>query len=115
MKSPFAQLCLIIVCLAQVAALGEDGDDKNTGHSVSVLCVDADGKPVEGAETYLFQNYGGGDQVRYVSSGPMKSDAAGKATFPQAIFSDALGNFDRWIYARVPGKQVGVARTARWI
>jgi len=32
----------------------------------------------------------------------------------EALFSDDLGNFDRWIYARIPGRFVGVSRTAKW-
>jgi hypothetical protein len=82
---------------------------------VSVLCVDSDGKPVEGAEVHLFQQLGEAGNGRYLHFGPLKSDADGKALFSQAIFSGSLGNFDRWMYARVPGKLVGVGRSARWI
>ena len=28
----------------------------------------------------------------------------------EAMFASELGDFDRWIYARVPGRHVGVAR-----
>ena len=102
MRTRFSQLCLLVVCCAHGAAVAQDRNDQQAEHSVSVLCVDAEGKPVEGAEAYLFQNHCAGDNVCYLSSGPVKSDAAGRVSFPRAIFSDALGNFDRWIYARVP-------------
>jgi hypothetical protein len=80
---------------------------------VSVLCVDVEGKPVEGAEVHLFQSRGLGHDPRYLHFGPLKSDAQGKALFSDAIFFDELGNFDRWVYARVPGKLVGVGRSSR--
>jgi hypothetical protein len=83
-------------------------------HRASVLCVDAEGKPVTGAEVHLFQHVGEGRAGEYVHFGPVMSDASGQAQFSPAVFSGPLGNFDRWVYARVPGKLVGVARSARW-
>lgn len=85
-------------------------------HKVEVFCVGTDGNPIGGAEVYLFQQYKGEDgQAQYESSGPVESDARGRAVFSPAIFSGPLGNFDRWVYARVPGKLVGVSRSTRWI
>jgi Carboxypeptidase regulatory-like domain len=80
---------------------------------VSALCVDANGNPVAGAEVHLFQHTGAGDG-RFAHAGPFTSDALGKAVCAQEIFSNQQGNFDRWIYARVPGRLVGVARCAKW-
>ncbi len=80
---------------------------------VTVLCVDAQGKPVPHAEVYLFQQPVG-DKNPYVQSGPFMSDEQGRALCGEAIFSNDHGNFDRWIYARVPGSLVGAARGAKW-
>ena len=80
---------------------------------VNVLCVDADRKPVPGAEVHLFQRIGGEDG-RYLHSGTFTSDAEGRAVCAETIFSDEHGNFDRWIYARVPGRLVGVGRCTEW-
>ncbi|MDZ4819525.1 MAG: M56 family metallopeptidase, partial [Planctomycetota bacterium] len=86
---------------------------------LTVLCVDATGKPVEGAEVYLFQMKQGPKTATSPNgwtpqvSGPFKSDAAGKAACGDAIFLDGKGNFSRTIYARVPGKLVGVAVSAK--
>ena len=80
---------------------------------LTVLCVDADGKPIAGAEVHLYQREGE-DDGRYVHSGPFTSDAEGRAVGARAIFSNGLGNLDRWIYARVPGRLVGVARSTKW-
>jgi hypothetical protein len=84
---------------------------------VSVRCVDAQGKPVPDAEVFLFQHSGGDkskDKGRYVQSGPFTSDEQGRALCAEAIFMNERGNFDRWIYARVPGRLVGTARGAKW-
>lgn len=80
---------------------------------VSVLCVDAQGKPVSDAEVFLFQ-HPAGDKSPYVQSGPFKSDEQGRAHCSDAIFSNESGNFDRWIYARVPSHLIGTARAAKW-
>lgn len=79
---------------------------------VTVRCLDAEGKPVAGAEVHLFQ-YDGRER-RYVHSGPFTSDEQGRVVSDEALFSDELGHFDRWVYARVPGRLVGVARSAKW-
>lgn len=78
-----------------------------------MICVDANGRPVPGAEVSLFQQTGGEDG-RYILSGTFRSDAQGKAVCAEAIFTNEQGNFDRWIYARVPGRLVGVGRCAKW-
>jgi hypothetical protein len=78
-----------------------------------MLCVDKEDKPVAGAEVHLYQCESELD-VHYRHYGPFTSDAHGKAISPEAVFSNAQGNFDRWIYARVPGRLVGVARGAKW-
>ncbi len=81
---------------------------------VTVLCVDADGKPVPNAEVYLFQ-HPAGDKSPYMQSGPFISDEQGRALCGEAIFSNDVGNFDRWIYARVPSRLVAppVAQSGR--
>jgi hypothetical protein len=81
--------------------------------SVSTVCVEANGTPVSGAEVHLFQQTGEGNG-HYTHSGPFTSGREGKAECGRAIFSNERGNFDRWIYARVPGRLVGVARGAKW-
>ena len=75
---------------------------------MNVVCVDSSGKPVPAAEVHLFQRVGE-EQGRYVHIGPLKADEQGKAVGPLAVFSNEHGNFDRWFYARVPGRLVGVA------
>jgi hypothetical protein len=81
--------------------------------NVNMLCIDYEGNPVSGAEVHLFQRTGGKD-ARYVHFGPFQSDEHGKAVCAEAVFSNENGNFDRWIYARIPGRLVGVARCAKW-
>jgi beta-lactamase regulating signal transducer with metallopeptidase domain len=81
--------------------------------TVNMVCLDADDKPVPGAEVHLYQNTGG-DDGHFLHSGTFTTDAEGKAVCPEAIFTNAIGNFDRWIYARVAGRLVGAARSAKW-
>lgn len=88
-----------------------DGDSASQG--VSALCVDRDGKPVVGAEVHIFQCVVG-EPGRYKEFGPFSSDETGRATCPRAVVKDGRGRFDRWAYARVPGRLVGVARSAMW-
>ncbi len=64
-------------------------------------------------EVFVFQQTGS-VKYRYVRSGPFKTDEQGRAVCSQAIFSNESGNFDRWIYARVPGRLIGTARAAKW-
>jgi hypothetical protein len=78
---------------------------------VTIVCVDRDGKPVAGAEVHLFQYIR--DEKNYVYSGSQSSDDNGNAIFDEAI-TDKDGNFDRFIYARVPGRLVGVSRSWSW-
>ncbi|MFO1096043.1 MAG: carboxypeptidase regulatory-like domain-containing protein [Planctomycetaceae bacterium] len=80
---------------------------------VAVVCVDADGKPVAGAEVYVFQ-HDGPLPGRYVQSGPFTTDAEGHVAGVKPIVRDEAGNFDRFYYARVPGKLVGVGRSMKW-
>ena len=85
------------------------------GKPVKLLCVDAKGAPVAGAEVYLFQHNEHLDaREKFLQSGPFTSDAEGKVVGPDELVMTKEGNFDRWIYARVPSKLVGVARSAQW-
>ncbi len=87
---------------------------------VSIQCIDSEKQPVAGAEVYLFQS--DGKTMVYKSFGPLKSDADGKLVCDSALYQTEdpgevltkTGNYDRWIYARVPGRLVGVARSSRW-
>lgn len=85
----------------------EEPNDPTPGEGVGVLCVDSDGKPVAGAEVYLFQNVAG-EPSRYKQFGPYTSDEQGRAKCPRAVVQDGRGHFDRWAYARVPGRLVGI-------
>ena len=104
--------CGIIAALSTVAAGKAAAEPAAPAQKVNMACVDAQGKAVAGAEMYLFQYSGAAE--RYVQSGPFTSDVRGKAVCGEALFSNDLGNFDRWIYARVPGRLVGVSRSAKW-
>ena len=93
----------------------QDQTDRDTADSsVPVQCVDADGRPVAGAEVYVFQYTGGDDDGRYEQSGPLTTDAEGRITGVAAVVRDDEGHFDRFFYARVPEKLVGVGRSANW-
>jgi beta-lactamase regulating signal transducer with metallopeptidase domain len=81
---------------------------------VSMICVDATGKPVTGAEVHLFQ-YTGGKGGRYVHLGPFISDASGRALCAHPIFASEDGKFDRFLYARVPGRLMGIGRSHKWM
>jgi hypothetical protein len=80
--------------------------------ALPIVCVDSDDNPVARAEVYMFQY--SGLAKRYRECGPFETDAEGKATCNLSILSNDRGNYDRWIYARLPGKLVGVARCTRW-
>ena len=82
------------------------------GMEVAVHCVDADGSPIEGAEVYLLQ-HDGQPECTYITTGPYRSDEDGFAVCDQSI-SRPSGTYDRWLYARVPGKLVGVGRAAQF-
>jgi len=81
--------------------------------SLNVICVNAKSNPVAGAEVHLFQ-FAGGKEGRYLHFGPFTSNEKGIAVCPDKIVRDERGHFDRFIYARVPGRLVGVARSAQW-
>ncbi|HEV3339603.1 MAG TPA: carboxypeptidase regulatory-like domain-containing protein [Pirellulales bacterium] len=115
---------LAVVLLASVACgiatADEPKADKSGGpngtpqdEAVTVLCVDDAGKPVVGAELHLFQAVAG-EHSRYKHFGPFVSDDQGRVACPRAVPSDGRGHFDRWVYARVPGRLVGIARSANW-
>ncbi len=74
---------------------------------VHVICAHPNGLPIPGAEVYLFQLIGEADG-HFQESGPFASDAEGRVICSEAVLSNGLGNFDRWIYVRVPGRLVGV-------
>lgn len=80
---------------------------------VRIYCVDILGKPIAGAEIHVFQYHGGKDG-RYMHHNGLTSDEHGRANLSKALFDKEHGTFDRWLYARVPGKLVGVARSAKW-
>ncbi len=106
---------LLLLCLANAAGLTSKPVAACQGQpaqTVDMLCVDADDKPVAGAEIHLFQF--DHDADRYKTFGPFKSDDEGKATCPEPLIQKESGNFDRWIHARVPGKFVGATRCAKW-
>ncbi len=79
-----------------------------------VSCVDTDGRPVAGAEVHVFQWRKMPDDFKsVVAGGPFTSGDDGVASTITAIDYDG-GRFDRWVYARVPGKLVGALRRARF-
>ncbi len=85
----------------------------NEAAQVSLQCLDEKGQPVAAAEVYLFQR-NGGELAKYVQFGPYKSDEQGRVVCEQALVHGELGNYDRWIYARVPGHLVGTARSVKF-
>ncbi|HVX14213.1 MAG TPA: carboxypeptidase regulatory-like domain-containing protein [Pirellulales bacterium] len=106
---------LCCIAAAEGPKAGESGASNAAAQDepVTVLCVDRAGKPVVGAEVHLFQAVAG-EPVRYKQFGPFVSDEKGRAACPRAVPTDGDGHFDRWAYARVPGRLVGVGRTANW-
>ncbi|WP_442485078.1 M56 family metallopeptidase [Aeoliella sp. SH292] len=82
---------------------------------VPIQCLDADQKPVAGAEVYVFQHEGG-DNGKYRQFGPFTTDVDGKALWTAAISNPTTEDqrYDRFYYARVPGKLVGLSQTAIW-
>jgi len=99
----------LVVCFAIASPLFAQSE---RAEPVRMRCVDAEGKPVAGAEIHLFQYDGKAEQ--YASAGPFQSDAEGKAICDTLLFSNDAGNYDRWIYARIPGRLVGAARSVKW-
>lgn len=108
-----APVIVFVLALAGLSRLALTADPPGP-HVVDVLCVDEEGKPIAGAEVHLFQQASLQEGHPYNHVGPLKSDAAGQVQFPEAEFTTSLGDFDRWIYARIPGKLVGAARSVRW-
>ena len=78
---------------------------------VRVRCVDDDGKPVSGAEVWLWQSRqlpnGKGEQLE---SGPFRTGDDG-TTSTAVGMTWGGGKFDRWVYARIAGKLVGARRS----
>jgi hypothetical protein len=112
MKGPFAaMLSLFFAALLFVRA--DEQTKKPPGQPVAMQCVDAEGKPVMGAEVYLFQLKAGNDK-RYASSDKLTTDNQGRTVCPEAVFSDESGCYQRMLYARVPGRLVGAAFSAQW-
>jgi bla regulator protein BlaR1 len=76
-----------------------------------IRCEDEDGHAVPNAEVYLLQWHGSFQMYQYSSAipitptGPLLTDAAGEAKFPNPI-TFHHGDYRREIYARVPGKLV---------
>lgn len=87
--------------------------DTPAAQALSVSCVDKDDKPVAGAEVHLFQSVVA-EPARYKHFGPFTSDDQGRITCPRAVVYDGRGHFDRWAYARVSGRLVGIARSVNW-
>jgi thiol-disulfide isomerase/thioredoxin len=91
----------------------KEASSTSQDQTVTILCVDREGKPVVGAEVHLFQAVVG-EPSRYKPFGPFVSDDQGRVACPRAVPYDGSGHFDRWVYARLPGRLVGVARSANW-
>ncbi len=98
-----------VVLGAEAGAIGSAKLDFPAAQTVNMVCVDAEGRAVAGAEVHLYQLTAGEDG-RFEHSGMFTTDAEGKAACNVAVFSSESGNFDRWFYARVPGRLVGAAR-----
>ena len=97
-----------VVAMTAAAAQG------NPLPRLAVKCVDAEGKPVSDAEVHVFQaRKGVVGAASYEPSGPHRTGVDGVATTAIAIDYDG-GCFDRWLYARVPGKSVGAMRWLRF-
>lgn len=102
----------VILCGDRVDHSATAAEASALEKSISIRCVDADGKPVSQAEIYLFQHdY---EKSRYLQFGPFTSDASGAAVCEQVLVDRKTGNYDRWFYARVPDRLVGTARSTRW-
>jgi thiol-disulfide isomerase/thioredoxin len=111
-RSSMPRFGLAVVFFA-VAAHFRESSGAEQSQGVTVMCVNKDGKPVAGAEVHLFQSVVG-EPGRYKHFGPFAADDEGLAACPRAVVSDGQGHFDRWAYARIPGRLVGVGRSANW-
>lgn len=97
--------------LAKEKPNGTTSSSAKPSRAVPVQCLDADQKPVAGAEVYVFQHEGG-DNGKYRQFGPFTTDDDGKASCGEWLGDAEKGHYDRFFYARVPGKMVGVARSS---
>jgi len=84
--------------------------------SCRIDCVDKNGNPITGAEVYLVQMSADSfpvdpEDLKVSTFGPVQTDATGIAQFE--VVPLAGGYFQRSVYARAPGKSVGVGMQAR--
>ncbi len=104
----------VVACIGSLFATDLASAQQKELPRVTVTCVDGDGKPVAGAEVHVFQHRKGlAGAASYEHSGPHATGADGVATTAIALDYDG-GRFDRWLYARVPGKLVAAARWLRF-
>src|SRR5262245_30158978 len=104
---------LALVVVAVLGSAGLAAAQAKELPRIAVTCVDTDGKPVAGAEVHVFQHKKSATGTAYVASGPHLTDVSGVATTAVALDYDG-GKFDRWLYARVPGKVVAAQRWFRF-
>jgi hypothetical protein len=102
-----------MILIVGVASHFVAADEPKRDEELTVVCVDKDGKPVTGAEVHLFQCVVG-EPTRFKHFGPFESDEQGRATCQRTVVYDVQGHFDRWAYAHVTGRLVGVARSTNW-
>lgn len=106
--------CTLVLLAALSSNFGapvhaQEEDTKKTDSNLIVRCVQENEEPVEYAEVYVFQN----DGEKYVQSGPFTTDMAGEVYCGKAVFHKGEC-YDRWIYARMKGKLVGVSRSVQF-
>jgi beta-lactamase regulating signal transducer with metallopeptidase domain len=73
---------------------------------LTIVCVDADGNPVPGAEVYLVENVYRPAQTNVV--GPAKADDMSVVRFPGISKVHEDRGWARHVYARLPGRMAGV-------
>ncbi len=105
----------IAAAIADVAVLPESAATRtpvvSTVDPVCVRCVAEDGRPVQSAQVWLFQGAPRPDgRSHYRQFGPFTTDEQGDVAFAASLTYGG-GRFDRWVYARVAGKLVGVGRS----
>lgn len=87
---------------------------EQAGSKVLVRCIDGSDKPIEGADIWVWQwrrtPEGGG---KLIGKRSFPSDTNGSSKTVVAM-TNAGGNFDRWVHARVAGKLVGASRVAKF-
>ncbi len=81
--------------------------EAGSNRSVTVTCLDPAGKPVAGAEVYLLEHFRdvAAGKPGY-NAGPRKTDGSGRVVFDHLDPDREL--WKRLLYARVPGKFVGI-------